>query len=182
VEVVILDDAGQRIPPGEVGEICARSPGVMKGYFNQPEASARALEGGWLHTGDIGYLDEDGYLYVTDRKKDMIIRGGFNVYPRDVEEVLHQHPAVAEAAVVGMPDPIYGEEVVAFVVLATVSATEEELLAFCRGRLAAYKAPKQVRFVDFLPKSPIGKVLKKDLRAQLFRPNGPRPARGLLPG
>jgi long-chain acyl-CoA synthetase len=183
VEVAILDDAGAPLPPGEVGEICARSPGVMKGYFNLPDASAGALEGGWLHTGDLGYLDQDGYLYVTDRKKDMIIRGGFNVYPRDVEVVLHQHPTVAEAAVVVMPDPIYAEEVIAFVVpTAEVPPSEEELLEFCRRRLARYKAPKEIRFVGFLPKSPIGKVLKKDLRAQLAVETGPGRREGLPPG
>jgi len=166
VEISIQDDEGRSAPAGQVGEICARSPGIMKGYFRLDDATAEALAGDWLHTGDMGYLDADGYLYVTDRKKDLIIRGGFNVYPRDVEEVLYTHPAVAEAGVVGRPDQAMGEEVVAFVVKASgTEVTEEELLDYCRQRLAKYKAPKEIRFVGFLPKSPIGKVLKKDLRA-----------------
>jgi long-chain acyl-CoA synthetase len=168
VQVAILDDGGRTLAAGEVGEICARSPGIMSGYFGMPEASAEALRDGWLHTGDMGCLDADGYLYVTDRKKDLIIRGGFNVYPRDVEDVLYQHPGVLEAAVVGKPDAALGEEVVAFVVPANgVIPTEEDLLAFCRERLAKYKSPKEIRFVEQIPKSPIGKVLKRDLRAIL---------------
>jgi long-chain acyl-CoA synthetase len=168
VQVAIVDDDGRALAAGDVGEICAHSPGIMKGYFGMPEASAEALRDGWLHTGDMGYLDGDGYLYVTDRKTDMIIRGGFNVYPRDVEVVLYQHPGVLEAAVVGRPDAAFGEEVVAFVVPAPGTIpTEEDLLTFCRERLAKYKAPKEIRFVGHLPKSPIGKVLKKDLRSIL---------------
>jgi long-chain acyl-CoA synthetase len=168
VDVAIIGEDGSALQPGEVGEICARSPGIMKGYFGLPEATAEALRDDWLHTGDMGYLDADGYLYVTDRKKDLIIRGGFNVYPRDVEEVLHQHPGVAEAAVVGRPDPAMGEVVVAFVVKAPGSeVAEDDLLAFCRDRLARYKSPSEIRFTGYLPKSPIGKILKKDLRAQV---------------
>jgi long-chain acyl-CoA synthetase len=169
VEVAILDAGGEPLPSSEVGEICARSPGMMKGYYNAPDATSDALRDGWLHTGDMGWMDLDGYLYVTDRKKDLIIRGGFNVFPRDIEEVLYEHPGVAEAAVVGKPDPAMGEEVVAFVVPASGSEppTEEDLLAFCRQRLATYKSPKEIRFVRYLPKSPIGKILKKDLREQL---------------
>jgi long-chain acyl-CoA synthetase len=144
VDVGILDEGGRVLPTGEVGEICARSPGIMKGYFGMPEASAEALRDGWLHTGDMGYLDGDGYLYVTDRRKDLIIRGGFNVYPRDVEDVLYQHPGVLEAAVVGKPDAAFGEEVVAFVVPAPgLTPTEDDLLAFCRERLAKYKRRKR---------------------------------------
>jgi long-chain acyl-CoA synthetase len=168
VEVAILDDGGAEVGAGDVGEICAKGPGIMTGYYHLPDATEEALRDGWLHTGDMGYVDEDGYLYVTDRKKDLIIRGGFNVYPRDVEEVLFAHPAVAEAAVVGRPDAVLGEEVAAFVVLAPgADVTEEELLAYCRQRLAKYKAPREIRFVPMLPKSPIGKVLKKELRASL---------------
>jgi long-chain acyl-CoA synthetase len=168
VDVAILDIDGRSLATAEVGEICARSAGVMKGYFNLREASEEALAGGWLHTGDMGYMDADGYLYVTDRKKDLIIRGGFNVYPRDVEEVLYQHPSVGEAAVVGRPDPAMGEEVVAFVVRRPgTEVTEVELLEFCRKRLAKYKAPKEIRFVGYLPKSPIGKILKKELRTMI---------------
>jgi long-chain acyl-CoA synthetase len=168
VEVSILDEGGRPVPPNEFGEICVRGPGVMKGYRNLPEATEEALAGGWLHTGDMGYMDADGYLYVTDRKKDLIIRGGFNVYPRDVEEVLHRHAAVAEAAVVGRPDTAMGEEIAAFVVTrAGAAVSEAELLAFCRERLAKFKAPKEIHFTGYLPKSPIGKVLKKELRTLL---------------
>jgi long-chain acyl-CoA synthetase len=168
VAVAIMDEGGSELPPGEVGEICAKGPGIMTGYYHLADATDEALKGGWLHTGDMGYLDADGYLYVTDRKTDLIIRGGFNVYPRDVEEVLFAHPGVAEAAVVGRPDPVMGEEVAAFVVLGPgAHVTEEELLAYCRERLAGYKAPREIRFVPTLPKSPIGKVLKKELRASL---------------
>jgi len=169
IDVAILDSGGVPVPAGETGEICARSPGIMKGYFGMPEATEETLAGGWLHTGDMGHLDADGYLFVTDRKKDLIIRGGFNIYPRDVEEVLYQHPGIVEAAVVGRPDPVMGEEeVVAFVVIHPgAEMTETELLAFCLERLAKYKTPREVRFVGSLPKSPIGKILKKDLRATL---------------
>ncbi|MGH9168965.1 MAG: class I adenylate-forming enzyme family protein, partial [Acidimicrobiia bacterium] len=168
VEVVILDDDGNELPTGEVGEICSRSPGIMKGYHNLPTVSADTLKDGWLHTGDMGYLDGDGYLFVTDRKKDLIIRGGFNVYPRDVEDVLIEHAGVAEVAVVGRPDPRMGEEVVAFVVKGPGrDPVEDELLRFAAERLAKYKQPKEIHFAGALPKSPIGKVLKKDLRAQL---------------
>jgi long-chain acyl-CoA synthetase len=153
------------LPPGEVGEICARSPGVMLGYHGLAEATGDALAHGWLHTGDVGSLDEDGYLFVTDRVKDLIIRGGFNVYPRDVEELLLRHPGVEEVAVVGRPDERMGEEIVAFVVKAPgLDPSEEEVLAFAAAGLASYKRPREVRFTGFLPKSPIGKVLKKDLR------------------
>lgn len=168
VGIAIEDDAHRLLPAGQAGEICARSPGIMSGYHNLPEVNAEALAHGWLHTGDLGYLDEDGYLFVTDRKKDLIIRGGFNVYPRDVEDLLLEHPGVAEVAVVARPDPGMGEEVVAFVVKAPgQDPTAEELLAFARDRLAKYKRPKEIRFTSDLPKSPIGKVLKKDLRATL---------------
>ena len=140
----------------------------MRGYFNLPDVTEDTLKHGWLHTGDMGYLDEDGYLFVTERKKDLIIRGGFNVYPRDIEELLYEHAGVAEAAVVGKRDPTMGEEVVAFVArTAGTNVTEDELLAFTSERLAKYKRPKEVIFTDSLPKSPIGKILKKDLRAQL---------------
>lgn len=168
VELRIVDDDGNDVPTGEQGEILGRSPGIMAGYRNLPEATADTLKGGWLHTGDVGYLDEDGYLFVTDRKKDLIIRGGLNIYPRDVEEVLMRHPAVAEAAVVGRPDEKMGEEVTAFVVKAREgNASEEDLLAFCREQLAKYKSPSEVRFVTDLPKSPVGKVLKRELRGSI---------------
>jgi long-chain acyl-CoA synthetase len=165
VEVGILDDDDRALPVGEVGEVCVRGPNVMQGYYGLPDETAQALRNGWLHTGDMGRLDADRYLYIVERKKDLIIRGGFNVYPREVEEVLYAHPAVAEAAVVGMKDPLMGEEVLAFVALkpgGTVDASG--LIAFCQDRLAKYKCPRQVRFVEALPKSPIGKILRKELR------------------
>ncbi len=167
VELRLEDDDHNEVETGQLGEIVATSPGIMKGYYNLPDATEDTLRHGWLHTGDMGHVDEDGYLFVTERKKDLIIRGGFNVYPRDIEELLYEHPAVAEAAVVGRPDATMGEEVVAFVVKkAGGEVAEEELLAFCRERLAKYKTPKEVIFTDALPKSPIGKILKKDLRAR----------------
>ena len=167
VEVRIEDEEHREVPAGEVGEICARSPGIMRGYHNLPDVTEDTLRHGWLHTGDMGYLDHDGYLFVTDRKKDLIIRGGFNVYPRDVEDLLLEHPGVQEAAVVGRPDERMGEEVVAFVVKAAGNdPSEDELLAFAAERLATYKRPREIHFTGTLPKSPIGKVLKKDLRAQ----------------
>jgi len=142
----------------------------MSGYHNLPDVTADTLRHGWLHTGDMGYLDEDGYLFVTDRKKDLIIRGGFNVYPRDIEDLLLEHPGVGEVAVVGKPDERMGEEVVAFVVPAPgQEPSEEELIEFAGSRLAKYKRPKEIVFVPMLPKSPIGKVLKRDLRDQLTR-------------
>ena len=165
VQVEIVDDDDRPLPAGEMGEVCVRGPNVMQGYYGLPEETARALRHGRLHTGDMGHLDGDGFLYVVERKKDLIIRGGFNIYPREVEEVLYAHPAVAEAAVVGRRDPLMGEEVLAFVALkpgGTVDASG--LIAFCQERLAKYKCPRQVRFVDALPKSPIGKILRKELR------------------
>jgi long-chain acyl-CoA synthetase len=168
VEVAILDDDDRTRPVGEIGEVGVRGPNVMLGYYGLPEETARTLRNGWLHTGDVGRLDEDGFLYIVERKKDLIIRGGFNIYPRDVEEVLYGHPQVAEAAVVGMADPLMGEEVVAFVVVKPGQAvTPHELIAFCQERLAKYKSPKEVRIVPALPKSPIGKILRKELRTQV---------------
>ena len=166
VEVKILDDDDRELPRGDVGEICVRGPGVMLGYYRMPEETAKVVRNGWLHTGDVGRLDADGYLYIVERKKDLIIRGGFNVYPRDVEEVLYAHPGIAEAAVVGERDPLMGEEVVAFVVLKPgAEAGADAIIAFCRERLAKYKCPRRVRFLDSLPKSPVGKILRKELRA-----------------
>jgi long-chain acyl-CoA synthetase len=165
VEVAILDGDDRPLPAGEVGEVGVRGPNVMQGYYGLAEETARALRNGWLHTGDMGRLDADGFLYIVERKKDLIIRGGFNIYPREVEEVLYAHPAVAEAAVIGMPDALMGEEVLAFVALKPGGAADAgALIAFCQDRLAKYKCPRQVRFVDALPKSPIGKILRKELR------------------
>jgi long-chain acyl-CoA synthetase len=167
VEVAILDDDDRPLPTGTVGEVCVRGPNVMQGYYRRPEDTARTLRHGWLHTGDVGRLDDDGFLFIVERKKDLIIRGGFNIYPREVEEVLYAHPAVAEAAVVGVPDALMGEEVAAFVVLRPGAGVDAQaLIDFCQLRLSKYRCPRQVRFVDALPKSPIGKILRKELRAQ----------------
>jgi long-chain acyl-CoA synthetase len=153
----------------EVGEICVRSPTVMLGYWQAPEATAETVKGGWLHTGDLGYLDEDGYLYVVDRKKDLIIRGGFNVFPRDVEDALLEHPAVAAAGVVGRPDAAHGEEVVAFVELRSGQEVEADaLVTYARDRIGGYKYPREVHVVPSLPLTPVGKVDRKVLRARVL--------------
>ncbi len=161
----IVDDSDRELPTGEVGEICCRSPFLMQGYWRAPELTAEAMRGGWFHTGDLGRVDEDGYLYVVDRKKDLIIRGGFNVFPRDVEDALLEHPAVEFAGVVGRPDDRHGEEVVAFVCLRNGSeATADDLVAFARDRIGGYKYPREVRIVPDVPLTPVGKVDRKALR------------------
>jgi long-chain acyl-CoA synthetase len=166
-ELKIADDNDRALPPGERGEICLRGPIVMQGYHNRPDETTQILRNGWLHTGDIGYLDDDGFLYVVDRKKDMIIRGGENIFPAELEAVLHQHPCVAEAAVVGVPDEVYGENVVAFVVTkAGAAVTEPEVIEHVCGQVARFKAPSRVHFVQALPKSNIGKILRRVLRDQ----------------
>jgi long-chain acyl-CoA synthetase len=163
--VQIRDDDGHALGPGAVGEICVRSDGVMIGYWGAPEETAQTLRGGWLHTGDIGHLDADGYLYITDRKKDLIIRGGLNIYPRDVEDALLEHPAVATAGVVGRPDPCLGEEIVAFVTLKpSQDAYPAELMAFARARMAEHKYPREIRIADALPLTTVGKLDRKALR------------------
>ena len=165
VEMKIVDDSDGALPDGERGEICIRGHNVMKGYLDRPEATAEAFLGGWFHSGDIGYRDDDGCYWIVDRKKDMILRGGFNVYPREVEEVLYGHEAVAEAAVIGIPDPSHGEEVKAVIGLAPgKAASEADLIAYCKERLSAYKYPRTIEFVDSLPKGPSGKILKRELR------------------
>jgi long-chain acyl-CoA synthetase len=165
--VQIWDADSRPLPPGagQVGEIVLRGVNIMIGYHDNPEATAQAFAGGWFHTGDLGYLDEDGFLFIVDRIKDLIIRGGYNVYPREVEEVIYAHPAVAEVAVIGVPDPKLGEEVRAVVaVKAGQSVTEAELIEFVKERAAAYKYPRTVEFRDSLPKNATGKILKKELR------------------
>jgi long-chain acyl-CoA synthetase len=166
VEIRCVDEHDQPVPAGARGEIVVRGPNVMKGYYDRPEATAEAMRGGWFRTGDIGCFDEDGYLAIVDRKKDMILRGGFNVYPREVEDVLMTHPAVSLAAVIGVPDERLGEEVTAFVVLKPSSAvTADELVAWGREQMAAYKYPRTVEIRQSLPVSATGKVLKRELRA-----------------
>jgi long-chain acyl-CoA synthetase len=166
VEVKIFDDEDRELPPGETGEIVTRSDCVMAGYWRNPEATASALRGGWLHTGDLGSLDAQGFLTLRDRSKDMIISGGSNIYPREIEEVLLRHPAVAECSVVGRPHPEWGEQVVAFLVTKLPVKTEE-LDDLCKANIARFKRPREYRFVEALPKNNYGKVLKTELRRLL---------------
>ena len=167
-EVEIRDEHGRALPAGEVGEICMRSPGLMTGYWHSPETTAQAIRDGWLHTGDVGRRDADGYLYIVDRIKDLIIRGGFNVYPRDIEDALVEHPDVAMAGVVGAPSASHGEEVVAFVSLRAGAALEpEQLIDWSRTRIGGYKYPRRVHVVDAIPLTPVGKIDRKALRARL---------------
>ena len=163
-EMKVLDENDNAVPNGELGEIVLRGPNIFKGYFKNPEATAKAFANGWFHTGDIGYRDADGFFYIADRKSDMIIRGGENIYPREIDDLLYTHPAVAAAAVIGVPDKLYGEEVAAFIVLKEgKTATEAEIIEFCKHHLADYKCPKTVRIVPDIPKGPTGKLLKREL-------------------
>ena len=172
VQMRLVDDTGRTVPDGEIGEIAIRGHNVMKGYWNKPEATAEVMMrgegevgGGWFRTGDMARVDSDGYYFIVDRKKDLIIRGGYNVYPREIEEVLHEHPAVAEVAVIGLPHAELGEEVGAAVALKPgATATPEELRAFVRDRVAAYKYPRRVWLVDALPKGPTGKILRREVQ------------------
>ena len=166
VEMRLIDDDWNTVPDDTIGEIAIRGHNVMKGYWNKPEATAEALTAdGWFRTGDMARVDADGYYYIVDRKKDLIIRGGYNVYPREIEEVLHEHPAVAEVAVIGIPDAALGEEVGAAVALKPgASATPEELRLWARDRVAAYKYPRHVWLVDALPKGPTGKILRREVK------------------
>ena len=167
VRMRVADAQGRPLPPGRehVGEILIRGHNVMKGYLGRPEATAETLRDGWLHSGDLGFVDEDGFYFIVDRAKDLVIRGGYNVYPREIEEVLYAHPAILEAAVIGKPDQRLGEEVVAVVALRPgESATAEEIIGYTRERLAAYKYPREIRFMAELPKGPSGKILKTALR------------------
>jgi long-chain acyl-CoA synthetase len=163
-EMRVVDDDDRDVPDGTLGEIVLRGENILKGYFKNEEANSVAFRNGWFHTGDIGYRDADGFFYIVDRKSDMIIRGGENIYPREIDEVLYEHPAVAAAASIGIPDQLYGEEVTAFVVLREGKvATEEEIIKHCRERLADYKCPKTVYIVKEIPKGPTGKLLKREL-------------------
>jgi long-chain acyl-CoA synthetase len=164
VEMKVVDDAGDAVATGEIGEILIKGHNVMKGYWGRPEATAEAIKDGWFATGDLAKVDDDGYFFIVDRKKDLIIRGGYNVYPREVEEVLYEHPAVREAAVVAIPHDELGEEVGAAVALKDDrSVNAEELQAFVKAQVAAYKYPRRIWFVDELPKGPTGKVLKREI-------------------
>jgi long-chain acyl-CoA synthetase len=166
-KIVDVETGEKELPPGEPGELLVKGPQVMKGYWNKPEETRNTLRNGWLYTGDIAIMDEEGYFRIVDRKKDMIIAGGYNIYPRDVEEVLYQHPKILEAAVAGVADAYRGETVKAFVVLKPgETATADDIIAFCRERLAAFKAPKLVAFRDSLPKTMIGKILRRQLVAE----------------
>jgi long-chain acyl-CoA synthetase len=164
VQMRVMDNSDHEVPQGEVGEIVIRGPNLMTGYWRRPDATAEAIRDGWFHTGDLARVDEDGYFYIVDRKKDMIIRGGYNVYPREIEEVLYEHPAIAEAAVIGLPHPALGEEVGAAVALKPgATASAEELRDFVKSQVAAYKYPRHVWIVEVLPKGPTGKIQKRDI-------------------
>lgn len=168
--IAIMDDDDQPLPQGNSGEICIRGDIVMNGYYKMPEKTAETIIDGWLHTGDVGHIDDEGYLHITDRKRDMIISGGFNVFPSEVEQVLWTHPAVLDCAVIGVPHPEWGETVKAVVELKKgVEVNDDELIALCKEKLGSVKSPKSVDFVDVLPRSPVGKVLKKDIREPYWR-------------
>jgi acyl-CoA synthetase (AMP-forming)/AMP-acid ligase II len=170
VHVRIVDEHNKDVGPDAVGEIILQNKMMMVEYWRKPEDTREVMGEGWLHTGDMGYYDQQGYIYIVDRKKDMIISGGENIYPREIEEVLYQHPAVAEAAVIGIPDETWVERVHALVVLKDGrDATGDEIIEFCRRQLARYKAPKSVEFVDALPKNPQGKILKREIRQKYWK-------------
>lgn len=165
LEARVIGDDGEPLQPGEVGEVVCRGPNVMQRYFNRPEATAEAIRDGWLHTGDLAYRDEEGYFYIVDRKKDMVVSGGENVYPREVEDVLLRHPDILDTAVVGVPDPLWGESVKAFVVKRPGSSVSaEDVIDYCKSQLAGYKKPRFVAFLAEIPRNPAGKALKTILR------------------
>ncbi len=168
----IVDDEGNPVPVGEPGELVVKGPQVMKGYWNRPDATAEAIEDGWFHTGDIAKMDEDGFFYIVDRKKDMVIVSGFNVYPNEVEDAIARHPGVREVGVIGVPDDETGEAVRAYIVKSDPSLTEEQIREHCKQYLTNYKVPKQIVFRDEIPLTPVGKVLRKDLRAEALRELG----------
>jgi len=170
VEMMVVDEQDNEVRPGEVGEIVIRGHNVMKGYWRQPDATAEVIRDGWFHSGDMARKDADGYYFIVDRKKDMIIRGGFNVYPREIEEVFYEHPAVREAAVFGLPDDEYGEEIAAAVTLkAGASVSSDELREYVKQQVAAYKYPRQVWLLDELPKGPTGKIIKREIKPPPYR-------------
>jgi acyl-CoA synthetase (AMP-forming)/AMP-acid ligase II len=165
--VRVVDEKGDDVEPGEKGEVLLHAPNTMKGYWNRPQDTAEALQDGWLHTGDIGEMDEDGYLYIMDRKKDMIISGGENIYPAEIEDSLLRHPKVADVGVIGCPDEKWGEAVKAIVVVkAGEKLTAEELIEWCQGKIGRFKIPKKVVLSDAIPRTPTGKILKRVLREQ----------------
>ena len=169
-EMKVVDDDDNEVADGELGEIVLRGENILKGYYKDEEATRTAFRNGWFHTGDVGYRDADGFYYIVDRKSDMIIRGGENIYPREIDEVLYQHPAVASAATIGVPDQLYGEEVAAFVVLKSErEVAEDDIIAFCKERLADFKCPKTIRIVTEIPKGPTGKLLKRELAREFGR-------------
>jgi long-chain acyl-CoA synthetase len=166
-KIVDTEDWTRELPQGQVGELMVKGPQVMQGYWNAPDETANSLHDGWLLTGDIAQMDEAGYFYIVDRKKDMILSAGFNVYPREVEEMLYQHPKVLEAAVIGLPDGMRGEKIAAYLVLKPgETATPAEIRTFCRERLAPYKQPRQIVFRDTLPKALTGKIIRRQLREE----------------
>jgi long-chain acyl-CoA synthetase len=171
-EMMVVDEEDCEVPVNAVGEIVLRGENVLKAYYKNEEATKVAFRNGWFHTGDVGYRDADGFFYIVDRKSDMIIRGGENIYPREIDEVLYQHPAISAAATIGVPDPLYGEEVAAFIVLEPGAAlSEQEVIEFCKSRLADYKCPKSLRIVSEIPKGPTGKLLKRELVLQFTEKN-----------
>jgi len=168
IDVGVVDQADQLLPAGQAGEVVVRGPNVMRGYLGRPDETAQVLRGGWLHTGDVGRFDGDGYLTLVDRVKDLIIRGGENIYPKEIEDVLHSYPGVLEAAVVGQPDPVFGEQPVAFVALRHgFTVVSEDLIEHCRLSLARYKVPRAVYIEETLPKNAVGKIAKPVLRERL---------------
>ena len=169
VENKVLNELGEEVPVGQVGELVVRGPNVMKGYYKMPEETAAAIRNGWLHTGDLAQMDEEGYFYIVDRKKDLILVGGYNVYPREVEEVIYNHPDVVEVAVFGVPDPNLGESVKAFVVRKNTGLTVEQLLDYCGEHLAKYKVPASIDFIEELPKNTTGKILRRALKDQVLQ-------------
>ena len=162
--VKIVDAQGLELPSGEAGEIIAKGPTIMKGYLNQPEATSESIKNGWFYTGDIGVMDEDGFIQIIDRKKDMILVSGFNVYPNEIEDVIAELDSVAEVGVIGIPDEKTGESVKAYIVSTDPILTAEQVIAHCEGSLTNYKRPKHVEFVDEIPKTPVGKLLRRNLR------------------
>lgn len=164
IDLKIINPEGDEVQLHEVGEIIFRGPNMMKGYYKKPEETANTIRDGWLYTGDLAYKDEDGYHFIVDRKKDIIIRGGFNIYPREIEELLYQHPAIVECSVIGRPDPIFGEKTVAYIAIKDPNITEEDIRNYCQEKLTEYKVPDYITFIDQIPKSGTGKILKTALK------------------